>query len=89
MLQGVLLTSRSLCSSAEQSLSVSLLDKMNVHYVKEDEIEVVDLKSFKKMVKSKQILPSSTVFNHLVTTKIDFINHWETTADQSWHSRFF
>ena len=33
---------------------VSLLDKMNVHYVKGDEIDVVDLKSFKKMVKSKR-----------------------------------
>ena len=73
----------------EQSFSVSLLDKMNVHYVKEDVIEVVDMKSFKKMVELKQILPSSTVFNHLVSTKIDFLNHWETTADQSWHSRFF
>ena len=70
-------------------MSVSLLDKMNVHYVKGDVIEVIDLKSFKKMIKSKQILPSSIVFNHLVTTKIDFVNHWETTADQSWHSRFF
>ena len=73
----------------EKSLSVSLLDKMNVHYFKGDVIEIIDLNSFKKMVKSKQILPSSTVFNHMVTTKIDFINHWETTADQSWHSRFF
>jgi len=73
----------------EEALSVSLLDKMNVHYIKGDVIDVINLKSFKKMVKSKQILPSSTVFNHLVTTKIDFINHWETTADKSWHSRFF
>ena len=32
----------------EQSLSVSLLDKMNVHYIKEDVIEVIDLKSLKK-----------------------------------------
>jgi chemotaxis regulatin CheY-phosphate phosphatase CheZ len=73
----------------EQSLSVSLLDKMNVHYVNGDSIDVIDLKAFKKMVKSKQVLPSSTVFNHLVTTKIDFVNHWETSAEQSWHSRFF
>ena len=73
----------------EQSLSVSLLDKMNVHYVNGDSIDVIDLKSFKKMVKSKQVLPSSTVFNHLVTTELDFVNHWETSAEQSWHSRFF
>ena len=73
----------------EQSLSVRLLDKMNVHYIKDESIQVVELKEFKRMVKSGHILPSTTVFNHLVTTKAEFDTHWETSADQSWHSRYF
>lgn len=73
----------------EQSLSVRLLDKMNVHYSQDGTIQVVDLEAFKKMSKSGQVLPSTTVFNHLVTTKAEFESHWETSADQSWHSRYF
>ena len=87
---GVRLTNQFILFKAlEQSLSVRLLDKMNVHYSQDGTIQVVDLKAFKKMSKSGQVLPSTTVFNHLVTTKAEFESHWETSADQSWHSRYF
>lgn len=75
--------------SLEQSLAVTLLDKMNVNFIENDVIKTIDLKVFKKRAKAKGISPKTIVFNHLVTTKVDFENHWETTAGQSWHSRFF
>jgi hypothetical protein len=62
---------------------------MNVNFIENDVIKTIDLKVFKKRAKAKGISPKTIVFNHLVTTKVDFENHWQTTAGQSWHSRFF
>ena len=29
------------------------------------------------------------VFNNLVQTKLEYVNNWETSAEESWHFRFF
>lgn len=75
--------------SLEKEFDLVLLDKMNVNHKKDDQIFTIDLKAFKKLAKSKEFSSETVVFNHLVTTKSEFENHWEGPAHASWHSRFF
>ena len=74
----------------EKEFDLILLDRMNVHYRdNKKKIEYSTLKDFIKMVKSKSINSSTTVFNNLVINKEEYMNLWEVPAMNSWHSRYF
>ena len=74
----------------EKKFNLILLDRMNVLYRdKTKKIEYATLKDFVKMVKSKSINSTTTVFNNLVINKEEYLNLWEVPAINSWHSRYF
>ena len=74
----------------EKEFNLILLDRMNVLYRdKTKKIEYSTLKDFVKMVKSKSINSTTTVFNNLVINKEEYLNLWEVPAINSWHSRYF
>ncbi len=73
----------------EQLLDVVLLDKMNVTYRLGEHIAHKSLVDFKKMAKDKAVSPQTIVFNNLVNTVGEYLDHWEVPAQDSWHSRFF
>ena len=74
----------------EKEFNLILLDRMNVLYRdKTKKIEYSTIKDFLKMVKSKSINSSTTVFNNLVINKEEYMNLWEVPAMNSWHSRYF
>lgn len=72
----------------EQKFSVDLLDKMNVSYKQGEYVAYKPLKDFKKMAKDKAVSKNTVVFNNLVTTKAEYLEHWEVPAAESWHGRF-
>lgn len=72
----------------EKAIGVDLLDKMNVTYYNGDYIAHKSLLDFKKMAKNKSVSPNTVVFNNLVNTKAEYLEHWEVPAKDSWHSRF-
>jgi hypothetical protein len=72
----------------EAAYSVSLLDKMNVCFKQGEYVQYKELKDFKGLLKNRALTEKSIVFDNLVTTKIDFENHWETTIADSWYNRF-
>lgn len=72
----------------EQKFQVDLLDKMNVSYKQGDFIAYKDLKDFKKMAKQRSVSKNTIVFNNLVSTKQEYLEHWEVPASESWHARF-
>jgi len=73
----------------EQQLNVELLDKMNVTYIQNDRVHHKPLLDFKKMVKDGAVGKSTVVFNNLINSKEEYLEHWEIPAIESWHSRFF
>ena len=74
----------------EKEFNLILLDRMNVLYRdKTKKIEYSTLKDFVKMVKSKSINSTTTVFNNLVINKEEYLNLWEVPAINSGHSRYF
>lgn len=72
----------------EKKYGVELLDRMNVSFKQGEYIAYKPLKDFKKMVKDKAVSKNTIVFNNLVTNKLEYQNHWEVPASESWHSRF-
>lgn len=74
--------------SLEQKYKVELLDRMNVSFKQGEYVAYKSLKDFKKMAKDKAISKNTTVFNNLVANKLEYLEHWEIPAGESWHSRF-
>lgn len=74
--------------SLENALGVDLLDKMNVTFYTGDFIAHKTLLEFKEMAKKRSVSPNTVVFNNLVNTKEEYLEHWEVPAKDSWHSRF-
>ena len=72
----------------EKKYNVDLLDKMNVSYKQGEFVAYKTLKDFKKMAKNKSVSKNTVVFNNLVTNKLEYENHWEVPAEDSWHGRF-
>ena len=72
----------------EKNYKVDLLDKMNVSYKQGEYIAYKPLIDFKKMAKNKAVSKKTIVFNHLVTNKQEYLEHWEVPAEESWHARF-
>lgn len=74
--------------SLEKEFDIDLLDKMNVTFYNGEFIAHKSLADFKKMAKNKSVSPNTVVFNNLVNTKAEYLEHWEVPAKDSWHSRF-
>lgn len=72
----------------EKKYNVELLDKMNVSYKQGDFVAYKSLLDFKKMAKQKAVSAKTIVFNNLVATKGEYLEHWEVPASESWHNRF-
>lgn len=72
----------------EKKFNVTLLDKMNVSYKQGEFVAYKSLIDFKKMAKAKSVSGKTVVFNNLVASKGEYLEHWEVPASESWHSRF-
>ena len=72
----------------EQKYGVQLLDRMNVSFKQGEYITYKSLQDFKKMGKARAVNANTIVFNNLVATKGEYLEHWEVPAAESWHARF-
>lgn len=72
----------------EQKYDVELMDRMNVSFKQGEFIAYKPLKDFKKMAKAKSVSKNTIVFNNLVANKLEYDEHWEVPASDSWHTRF-
>ena len=73
----------------ESKFNIVLLDKMNVTYRVNNNIDYTQLKNFISMAKKKLIHEDVIVFNNLVLNKKEYRTQWEVPASSSWHSRYF
>ncbi|GAB7257316.1 ABC transporter ATPase [uncultured Polaribacter sp.] len=72
----------------EKELQLDLMNKMNVTFKDNENINLVKLSDFQRFAKEKKITAETIVFNNMVNTKEDFENNWEVIAKDSWHKRF-
>tara|TARA_B110000208_G_C11477265_1_gene324438 strand:- start:310 stop:603 length:294 start_codon:yes stop_codon:yes gene_type:complete len=73
--------------SLEEKLELSFLDRMVQSYKKGENIEVVRMADYEALIESKQIDENTIVYNNMITTKVDFDNHWEVPIKDSWHKQ--
>ena len=72
----------------ENELQLDLMDKMNITFKDNQNINLVKLPDFQKYIKDKKVTSETIVFNNMVSSKEDFESNWEVPAKQSWHKRF-
>ena len=72
----------------EKELELDLMNKLNVSFKDNDNVNLVKLSDFQKFAKEQKITSETIVFNNMVDTKADFENNWEIAAKDSWHKRF-
>ena len=72
----------------ENELNLDLMDKMNITFKDNDNINLVKLSDFQKFAKEKKVTQDTIVFNNMVNTKEGFENNWEIKVKESWHKRF-
>ena len=72
----------------ENELQLDLMDKMNITFKDNQNINLVKLSDFQKYIKDKKVTSETIVFNNMVSSKEDFESNWEVPAKQSWHKRF-
>ena len=72
----------------EKELKLDLMNKMNVTFKDNDNINVVKLADLQRFAKDQKVTSETIVFNNMVNTKEDFENNWEVPAKESWHKRF-
>ena len=77
-----------LIKQIEKEFTADLTNKLNISFKDHSNINIVSMADFQKYAKQDKITANTIVFNNMVTTKGDFINSWEITANKSWHQRF-
>ena len=72
----------------ENELQIDLMNKLNVTFKDNENVNMVKLSDFQQFAKDQKITPETIVFNNMVNTKEDFETKWEIAAKDSWHKRF-
>ncbi|MDX1349996.1 MAG: ABC transporter ATPase [Putridiphycobacter sp.] len=68
-------------------LGVDFFDRLKIAYVNENnEIVLADMATFKTLIQKDIVRQNTFVYNNLVSTKEDLINHWEVQLKDSWHA---
>lgn len=73
----------------EQAYHVDLFDRFNIAYKIGDQVVVTNKEDFETLVSIKTVGPKTIVFNNMVQNLQEFENKWETTFEESWHSKVF
>ncbi|MBC5774503.1 hypothetical protein H8S95_10560 [Pontibacter sp. KCTC 32443] len=73
----------------EQRFNVSFFDRTQLAFLKEGEVELVNMSDLKGKVASGDISKDTLYFDTLVTNYGDLQAEWPRPAQQSWLSRYF
>ena len=69
-------------------LGVDFFDRLMVAYhPSEEEIALVDLGAFKKLIQKDEITQNTIVYNNLIETKADLKHKWQIPVKDSWHKQ--
>ena len=69
-------------------LKVNFLNRLDVAYKIENEINSISLLEFQNMIRENKLSKDSIVYNNMIDTKKLYLNSWETRIENSWHKKF-
>ncbi len=74
----------------EKHLSINLLDKSKVAFLKDDDsIELISFMHIKEKVTTGEITGNSKTFNNMLTSFGEYSENWIVEAKNSWLKRYF
>jgi hypothetical protein len=73
----------------EKELQLSLTDRAQVQYVKDDEVEQVHFTQIKPLIESGDIQMTTPVYNNMVQTKRELELKWLQEAESTWLKKYF
>ena len=65
-----------------------MMNKMNISFKDDDDINIVKMSDFKEFTKSNKITSETIVFNNMISTIEELETKWEVSVNNSWHKRF-
>ena len=69
-----------------KEIGVDFFNRLNIAYKADSEkITLQSISDFKTLISDGKINEESIVFNNLIKTKKDYIEHWEVQLKNSWH----
>ena len=69
-------------------LKVNFLNRLDVAYKIDNEINSISLLEFQNMIRENKLSKDSIVYNNMIDTKKLYLNNWETTIKNSWHKKY-
>lgn len=69
-------------------LQLGLMDR-NIAFVKDEQIETVNISQLKMLITLGTINADTPIFNNTITSKADLTNNWLVKASETWTSRYF
>ncbi|TDN36274.1 hypothetical protein E4631_08480 [Hymenobacter sp. UV11] len=73
----------------EQTLGVGLLEKSQMAFLNEGELQMLTRRELRAAIAAGQVGPDTLYFNNTVTTKGELDDHWPAPAGQTWLSGYF
>lgn len=73
----------------QSKTNLNFFNRLAIAFNLDDKIYINSLSEIKEMIKNKEFLSDTIVYNNLVKTKKEYINAWETLAIESWHKNLF
>ncbi len=73
----------------EKTFDVSMLDRQVYAYFNNEEVLIVSVKEFERLIESGSIDSNTIVFNNLITKKIELQSMWKIPMGLSWHKNLF
>jgi hypothetical protein len=73
----------------EERFKLSFFDRTQLAFLKDGEVELVNMQEIKNKVTAGDISSDTLYFDTLVTTYGDLQNDWPRPAQKSWLSRYF
>ena len=70
--------------SLERQYQMTLFDRLSITFWVKDKIEMLPLNQVQYALDKGFINKDTPMFNNLVATKKDFIEHWLTPMSQTW-----
>ena len=69
-------------------LNVDFFDR-SVAFLKNNELQTVEIGKIKSLVTDEILMPETLVFNNLVSNIKEFKNNWTIRASESWMKKYF
>lgn len=69
------------------ALNVDFFDRLHFDFVIDGEIQSIHKDDVKGLIESGDLSNDSTVLDHLVKSKSEFLSRWQKPLSESWHAR--